>query len=443
MSVYLDAAASTPVDPEVLAEMLEVLAGSPMNPGSAHWAGQQAARRLRAAREHVADLTGHGPASVVFTSGATEANNLALRGLLQSATAANERRRGVVTARTEHPSVLATLKSLAAAGVPVAFVDVDREGRVDLGQLAALVDESTLLVSVMAANNETGVLTDLEAVAEIAHAAGAYVHTDASQLLAWGPLPSSVDVDMITVSGHKMHGPQGVGALVATREVRDQLRSLTTGGGQEGGLRSGTVNVAGVVGLGAAAQRATMLGPSAADRVRALRDQLHEALVGRLSPGPGAVGGGPLRRGLPQLNGHPIHRLPGVVNLAFGDDDAPIDAEQILAAAPSVAVSTGSACSAGVPGPSPVLLSMGQSHARAESSIRFSLSRMSEPRELDEAVAAIGAAVDAVTGHTAPPPPATSLSDRPDSVQTRTRPRRPDAPGGRHMTTMTTEGAQA
>jgi len=447
VTAYLDAAASTPLDPVVLAEMVEVLAGPPTNPGSAHWAGREAARRVRAAREHVADLAGHGPASVIFTSGATEANNLALRGLAQGAAASGGRRRGIVSARSEHPSILATLKGLAAAGVPVALVDVDSDGTVDLEQLHDLVDQSTLLVSLMAANNETGVLVDLAAVTEVAHSAGAFFHTDASQLLAWGPLSPDVDADLLTVSGHKMHGPQGVGALVATREVREQLRPVTTGGGQEGGLRSGTVNVAGVVGLGAAARQATTLGPGAGDRVRVLRDQLQEALVDRLSAVSSSPHHGRLRPGLPQLNGHPVHRLPGVVNLAFGDDDAPIDAEQILAAAPSVAASTGSACSAGVPGASPVLLAMGHSPARAESSIRFSLSRLSQRREVEEAVAAIGAAVDLLAEHSgATPPPrpvSVSVSERPDRVQSWSGVAGVAAMGGRRMTTTTKKGARA
>lgn len=389
--VYLDAAASTPADPKVVEAMLDVLQGPASNCGSAHWAGRRAADLVRRAREQVSDLVGRSPSSVIFTAGATEANNLVLRGLRPVRFGGAGGRHSIVSARTEHPSVLATLQDLAAGGATVRLVDVDRDGCVDLDQLRELVDDTTLLVSLMAANNETGVLVDLARAAEIAHEAGALFHSDASQLLAWGPLLA--DVDLVTVSAHKMHGPQGVGALVATRETRELLLPTATGGGQEGGLRSGTVNVAGVVGLGEAAAQAADAGPAAKAAVEQMRDSLHTGLTRKLRSAPTA-------EPYPRLNGHPQARLPGVVNLAFGDADAPIDAEAILAAAPAVAASTGSACSAGVPGPSPVLIAMGHSTERSESSIRFSLSRLTTPLEVDEAVDAIAAAVDHVNAAT-------------------------------------------
>jgi len=395
--VYLDAAASTPIDPTVLSAMLEVLQGPAANPSSAHWAGRQAGDLVQEARERVGALAGRGPSSVVFTGGATESNNLVLRGLRRRAASKDGIRHAIVSARTEHPSVLATLQDLADEGATVHLVDVDKDGRVDLDQLHALVDHTTLLVSLMAANNETGVLVDLARACEIAHGAGALFHTDASQLLAWGPLPSDVDVDLVTVSAHKMHGPQGVGALVATREARDLLTPTATGGGQENGLRSGTINVAGVVGLGAAAEQAIDVGPGARTTVERMRDSLHAGLTRELTGGAGVAGLGQY----PQLNGHAHARLPGVANLAFGGVDAPIDAEAILAAAPTVAASTGSACSAGMPGPSPVLIAMGCSAERAESSIRFSLSRLTAPADIDEAILAITAAVDHVSSATA------------------------------------------
>lgn len=405
--VYLDAAASTPIDPTVLSAMLEVLQGPTANPSSAHWAGRRAGDLVHEARERVGALVGRAPSSVIFTSGATEANNLVLRGLRSREAARDGTRHAIVSARTEHPSVLATLQHLAAEGATVHLVDVDQDGRVDLDQLRELVDHTTLLVSLMAANNETGVLVDLARAGEITHSAGALFHSDASQLLAWGPLPTDVDLDLITVSAHKMHGPQGVGALVATREARDLLTPTATGGGQENGLRSGTVNVAGVVGLGAAAEQAINIGPSARATVQRMRDSLQAGLIRELS---GSRGGAGLRQ-YPQLNGHAQARLPGVANLAFGDVEAPIDAEAILAAAPTIAASTGSACSAGMPGPSPVLMAMGCSTERAESSIRFSLSRLTAPADIDEGILAIAAAVDHVTSATAssrPPVPGRS-----------------------------------
>lgn len=376
--IYLDAAASTQLDPEVLNTMVAILRDEAANPSSAHWAGRAAADHVDQAREQVAALAHRGASSVIFTSGATEANALAIRGALGAATG---HRRGIVSSVTEHPAVLEVLHDLERAGTPVTLVPVCRDGRLDLDQLAAAVDDTTLLVTVMAANNETGVLNDLAAITEHAHSVGAYVHTDASQLLAWGALPEDHDLDLITVSGHKMHGPQGVGALIADREVRRQLIPVQLGGGQEHGLRSGTINVAGVAGLGAAATLASDLGSSAAMRVAALRDELHHSLEAALP----AV----------QLNGSTVHRLPGTLNLAFGDDGDEVDADAVLARMPAIAASTGSACSAGTPGPSAVLTAMGLSTARSLASLRFSLSRFSDRADVQDAAPVI---IDAVLG---------------------------------------------
>jgi cysteine desulfurase len=374
--IYLDAAASTPLDPAVLEAMLPVLRGGHGNPSSSHWAGQRVHALVEHAREQVAALTSRRPNSVIFTSGATEANSLALHGLL---TTVEGPRRGVVSCVTEHPAVLEPLRVLAASGVPVRLVGVDADGRVDLEELAGAVDDTTLLVTVMAANNETGVLADLDVITEIAHAAGALLHTDASQLLAWGPLAVDHDVDLVTVSGHKMHGPQGVGALVLDRRVVRALQPVQRGGGQERGLRSGTVNVAGVVGLGAAAGLAGQVGPQAVAEVRALRDRL---LAG-------------LRAELPVvlLNGHPVHRLPGTLNVAVGDVRDEVDADAVLAHLPGVAASTGSACSSGAAGPSPILTAMGLPAERARSSLRLSVSRLTDPADITAAVPQLVGAV--------------------------------------------------
>lgn len=375
--IYLDAPASTPLDPEVVRLMVDVLEHTYGNPASAHAVGRQAAELVDTAREHVAALAHAGPASVVFTSGATEANGLALHGLQPPS-----QRAGVVSCVTEHPAVLRSLDALRRQGRLVRLVRVDRQGRIDLDELADAVDDTIGLVSVMAANNETGVLADLPAIAEIAHRAGALLHSDASQLLAWGALPADHDIDLLTVSGHKMHGPQGVGALVANRQGRRALKPVQLGGGQENGLRSGTTNVAGVVGLGAAAARAQQLGPAAASRVARLRDRLQHSLEARLS--------------MALLNGHPDHRLPGTLNIAVGDERAELDAQAVLAQAPELAASTGSACSAGALEPSPVLLAMGLSRARAASSLRLGLSRMSSDSDVDRAVALLVDAVHSV-----------------------------------------------
>jgi len=365
--VYLDAAGSSPLDPRVRAAVIEALHAEPANPSASHEPACRAQRQIEHAREQVAALTSAGTAGVVFTSGATEANALALRGLEPEAG-----RSAIVSVTTEHPSVLAQLALLQQAGRPVRTVGVNGNGEVDLDALREAVGQDTLLVSVMAANNETGVLGDLASVSAIAHEAGALVHTDASQLLAWGPLDAELDIDLITVSGHKMHGPQGAGALVANRQARRRLRPLLPGGGQERGLRSGTYNVPGIVGLGLAAALAAQDGPAAAPRVRRLRDLLHEKIAALLP--------------VCLLNGHAERRLPNVLNLALGQDDDEVDAEAVLAHVPQLIASTGSACSAGTPEPSPVLRAMGLGTARAASSVRLSLSRMSDERDVRAAV---------------------------------------------------------
>jgi cysteine desulfurase len=205
------------------------------------------------------------------------------------------------------------------------------------------------------------------------------VHSDASQLMAWGALSEDLDLDLVTVSGHKMHGPQGTGALIVSRRARRSLRPLLPGGGQERGVRSGTSNVAGIVGLGVAADLAVRAGPAAAPGIRRLRDLLHEQLAALL----------PFSR----LNGHPQRRLPNVLNLALGQTGDEVDAQAVLAHVPRLAASTGSACSAGTPEPSPVLRAMGLGTARAASSIRLSLSRLSEESDVRAAVPLLAAAV--------------------------------------------------
>jgi cysteine desulfurase len=219
----------------------------------------------------------------------------------------------------------------------------------------------------MAANNETGVLAPLPAISDIAHCKGALMHSDATQLTVWGDVDVDVlGVDLLSISGHKMHGPQGVGALYVRREVARPLAAVQHGGGQERGLRSGTLNTAGIAGLGVAAELAALEGPAAGRRVSVLRDDLHRKLADQLPV---------------TLNGHCEKRLPGTLNLAFSD----IEAEAIIAGAPSVAVATGSACSTGDPGPSHVLRAMGIDADQAASSLRFGLSRFTTQQDVDVA----------------------------------------------------------
>jgi len=370
--IYLDNNATTALDERVLDAMLPALRHVG-NPSSAHPAGQRARRWVEDARRQVAALLDASPREIVFTGGSTEANNLALKGLVHGV---GPQRRRVVSVTTEHPAILETLRALEAEGAEVVLVPVDLCGVVDLERLGDAVDDQTLLVTVMAANNETGVLAPLPQIAEIAHASGALLHTDATQLLAWGGVEvDALGVDLLSLSSHKMHGPQGVGALYVRRECSWRLAPIQHGGGHERCIRSGTLNTAGIVALGAAAELAASEGPEAAQRVRALRDQLHHELEESAAP--------------VILNGHPSDRLPGTLNLSFPGADA----DAVMAGAPSVAVATGSACSTGNPGPSHVLTAMGVGEEQAACSLRFGLSRFTTADEITTAAALIAESV--------------------------------------------------
>jgi cysteine desulfurase len=370
--IYLDNNATTMLDERVLEAMLPALRQTG-NPSSAHFAGQAARRWVEDARQEVSALLGASPREIVFTSGSTEANNLALKGLVHGA---DQSRRRIVSATTEHPAILETLNALSAAGADVVLVPVDHKGIVDLQRLSDVVDNQTLLVSVMAANNETGVLAPLPDIAQITHACGAMLHTDATQLAVWGGIDiEDLGVDLLSLSGHKMHGTQGVGALYVRREFCWRLAAIQHGGGHERGLRSGTLNTAGIVGLGAAAAIAVSEGPVAASQIRNLRDQLHHELEELVSP--------------VILNGHWVSRLPGTLNLSFPGADA----DAVIAGSPDVAIATGSACSTGQPGPSHVLTAMGIDAARAACSLRFGLSRFTTAEEITNTATVIAGSI--------------------------------------------------
>jgi cysteine desulfurase len=299
---------------------------------------------------------------VIFTSGATEAINLALR------TASQPRRRKVVTLATEHPAVT---EPLAVGHVEVHMVGVHADGQPDMDALIRAIDDQTLLVTVSAANHEVGALMPLKLVAAAAHEHGALLHVDAAQ--AAGKVPLSMvqdEIDLMSISAHKFYGPQGVGALVARSGVQHRLRPLVHGGGQERGLRSGTLNVPGIVGLGAAAALARRELPEEALRLTALRDRLHAHLLAQV---PGLAVNGPADR----LPGNLNVRLPGV------------DAQALLARCPQVEFSTGSACASLTPAPSPVLMAMG---ACTDESIRLCVGRPTTEAEIDAAADALGAA---------------------------------------------------
>jgi cysteine desulfurase len=373
--IYLDYQATTPLDQRALDAMLPYLTDAYGNPSSIHPFGVAAADGIEHARAQIAGSIGADTRELVFTSGATEANNLALKGL---AAAAPPERSVVIACATEHRAVLDPLETLAAAGLTTTILEVDHDGLPDLDHLAALVDERTLVVSIAAANSEIGTLPPLRAIAEICHARGALLHTDAAQ--AVGKIPIDVNdggIDLLSASGHKLYGPKGIGALFVRREHHSRLRRQLDGGGQERGLRSGTPNVPAIVGFGAAVEVAQKELPDEASRLACLRERLCEALIGRLD---GVV-----------VNG-PLDRLPGNLNLRF----IGVEADALIANCPGLAFSAGSACSAGTPEPSHVLCALGMGDEAANESVRFSVGRQTTTAEVDAAAEEIVQAVTRV-----------------------------------------------
>lgn len=362
--VYLDHNATTPVLPEVVDAMLPYLREHFGNPSSGHVFGRRAQAGVALARAQVAGLIGAEPEEVFFTSGGTEANNLAIRGAL------GEGPTRIVTSAIEHPATARPCAWLEARGAEVVRLGVDGEGRVRESEAAAAVTAGTSLVTVMHANNETGVLQPVEALARLARAAGARVHTDAAQSLGKVPVDvRTLDVDLLSIAGHKLYAPKGVGALYARRGT--PLLPLVLGAGHERGLRPGTENVASIVGLGAACKLAGEDLTAAAGRVRALRDELHDRLAAEI---PGVT-----------VNGHPELRLPNTLNLRF--PDALGDA--VLAGAPEAAASTGSACHEGETSASAVILAMGVAPEAAVGSVRLTLGRETTPEDVQRAASAL------------------------------------------------------
>lgn len=375
--VYLDYNATTPLDPRVLDAMLPWLSERYANPASAHGPGQRAALAVDEARNQVAELIGSAPSEIVFTSGATESINLALKGVVERL----GRQASLAVAATEHRAVLDTASHLARGGARVEYLPVDQQGVVCLDDLERSLAAGVRVVAIMAANNETGAIASLTEIAVRCQEYGALWLCDATQLV--GKLPFDVDEagpDFVAFSGHKFCGPKGAGALFVRRSRRSSLSPLLHGGGHEHGFRSGTLNVPAIVGLGSAAQLAQREMTSDAARVARLRDRLYEALCHSI-PGVG-------------LNGHSIARLPGTLSLRIEN----VDAESVLAHMPDVAASTGSACSSATPQPSHVLLAMGLTPEEAASSIRFTLGRFTSTEDVDFASGRTAAAVTTVAG---------------------------------------------
>lgn len=367
-TIYLDNNATTPMAPEAVEAMTEVMRETFGNPSSLHRVGQRAAYRVEQAREQVAAAIGARPREVLFTGGGTESINLAIRGTLSRESVP----RRLVVSDVEHEAVLRVSEELQTDGVQVVRVGVDELGRLDLDQLAAALEQPTGLVSVMWANNETGVLFPVEEVVRLAAAHGVPVHLDAVQVI--GKLPvdmERVGAQLLSMSGHKFHGPKGVGALYVRRGTR--LRPQIVGGHQERDLRAGTQNVAGIVGLGVAAELAAEAAKTFATTVAPLRDRLEAGLLERC---PGAA-----------VNGDRANRLANTSSIGFEALEA--EAILLLLSEHGVCCSAGAACQSGSLQASHVLQTMGVEPRLAHGTIRLSLSRLTTPAEIDEALECI------------------------------------------------------
>ena len=377
--IYLDHNATTPLDPEVLAAMQPFLCGNFANPSSIYQEGADARYGVEKARQRVADLLGCEEEEVCFTNGGTESDNLAIFGSLR---ALPDRARHIITSQIEHPAVLRSCQYLEKyEDCRIDYLPVDPAGRVQPADLAAALRPDTALVTIMAANNETGVLQPIAELCALAHERGARFHTDAVQ--AAGKIPLDVGelgVDLLSLSAHKFHGPKGLGILY--RRHGTELLPLIFGGGQERGLRAGTENVAGIVGLGHAAMLARRRLAEDSPRLAALRDRLEQTLL-RLVPGARALVAGP-------------HRLPNTALLTFQDTPGVELVAEIDAA--GVCASSGSACSAGITKVSHVLAAMGITREEGLTAVRFSLGRDNTAEEIERACAAVAECVQRMRG---------------------------------------------
>lgn len=362
-AIYLDNNASTPIDPSVAAAMRPYLEEAFGNPSSGHWASTPAKAALEKARGQVAALLDSEPDEIVFTSGGSEANNLAIKGTFFVLKHKGEH---IITTAVEHPAVLAPCRFLEQLGATVTYLPVDSTGRVEPEAVRRAITPRTILISVMHANNEVGTIQPIEEIGAVAREHGIRFHTDAAQSV--GKIPTKVDalgVDLLTIAGHKLYAPKGIGALYVRRGVT--LEPLIHGAGHELGRRAGTESALLAVGLGAACALATDLEPMTG--IRRLRDHLWEALQHRF--GERIV-----------LNGHPEHRLPNTVSVSF----VGVAGAEVLAKLDGVAASTGSACHAGRVELSPVLAAMGVPEEIGMGAVRFSLGRITNEAEIDAVV---------------------------------------------------------
>jgi cysteine desulfurase len=365
LPIYMDNHATTPLDPRVLEAMMPYLTTVFGNAASRnHSFGWEAERAVETAREQIAKLIGATAKEIIFTSGATESDNLAIKGIAEMY---RERGNHIITQVTEHKAVLDTCKRLEKYGYRVTYLPVKADGLIDLEDLKRAIDDKTILVTIMAANNEIGVLQPIREIGKICHEKGVIFHTDAVQIVGKAPFHVMQDnVDVASISAHKIYGPKGVGALyVRRRNPRVQIAAQIDGGGHERGMRSGTLNVPGIVGLGKACEIAMQEMDSEAAYLRKLRDRLKDKFESSLD--------------YVHVNGSMEHRLPGNLNMSF----VYVEGESLLMGINDVAVSSGSACTSATLEPSYVLKALGLGDDVAHSSIRFGLGRFNTEAEVD------------------------------------------------------------
>jgi cysteine desulfurase len=365
LPIYMDNHATTPMDPRVLEAMLPYFMEKFGNAASRNhpfgWAAEEAVEH---AREQVAKLIGATAKEIIFTSGATESDNLAIKGVAEMY---REKGNHIITAVTEHKAVLDTCKRLEKYGYRVTYMPVQKNGLIDLEELKKAIDDKTILVTIMAANNEIGVLQPWAEIGKICHERGVLFHTDGVQAIGKVPIDVNKDnIDLMSITAHKIYGPKGVGALYVRRKnPRVQISPIIDGGGHERGMRSGTLNVAGIVGLGKACEIAREEMDKEGKRLAGLRDRLKERIMNRLDE--------------TYINGSMEHRLPGNLNISF----AYVEGESLLMGINDVAVSSGSACTSATLEPSYVLKALGTGDDLAHSSIRFGIGRFNTEAEVD------------------------------------------------------------
>jgi len=365
LPIYMDNHATTPIDPRVLEEMLPYFREKFGNAASRnHSFGWVAEEGVETARERVAKLIGAATKEIIFTSGGTESDNLAIKGVAEMY---KEKGNHIITAVTEHKAVLDSCKRLEKNGYRVTYLPIQKDGLIDLEDLKHAMDDKTILVTIMAANNEIGVIQAIAEIGKLCHERGVIFHTDAAQ--AVGRMPIDVikqNIDLASISGHKMYGPKGTGALYVRRKNPSvQISAIIDGGGHERAMRSGTLNVPGIVGLGKACAIATEEMPHESCRLTGLRNRLKDRIMNRLD---GCY-----------INGSMEHRLPGNLNVSFAD----VEGESLLMGINDVAVSSGSACTSAMVEPSYVLKALSVGDDLAHSSIRFGIGRFNTETEVD------------------------------------------------------------